>query len=317
MPPARRTFYAPIHSLQLTSLSTAPTYLLPTSARHSHILRLHDLLHHLLSLPPTYATSVRAVRAWRALASCKEVDVAVLWRLGVKALQQGRGAEREEEDDGEEDEAHEERERLKAAWIKRCQNGTKDRVDKFVEYIIALVAAGRTTYALEEAESFLPSHPYHDSIALNVLAGQLALFLSQPPSSSSRDHSPTNSSNSDDEARSPRHADDPSTPTAHSQARRVVDDDDSDSETEKAVAKPWSNKKRSGPTQEDMLASYLKDCAAHSSHYYAQAQRHFRQAARLEAQDDAELSRGEGTRWDALLDGSLTSERAKKTPRLV
>lgn len=42
--------------------------------------------------------------------------------------------------------------------------------------------------------SYLPSHPYNESVALNVLAGQLSLYLSQPPS---QRHSSDSDSDSD------------------------------------------------------------------------------------------------------------------------
>ena len=59
----------------------------------------------------------------------------------------GRGFEEEDEE--------EERERndRKADWLKFVQEGKVEKVEKFNEYILALVAAGRTQFALDELES--------------------------------------------------------------------------------------------------------------------------------------------------------------------
>jgi hypothetical protein len=125
-----------------------PSALQPTfSQRHAHILRLHDLLVHLVSLPPSYPNSVRSLRAWRCLAKAKEVDFHALWRLGAKVLE--RTTEVDVLDDRQEREFRNGR---KATWIKECQ-GKSDQLEKFTEYILSLAAAGKHRHALDELES--------------------------------------------------------------------------------------------------------------------------------------------------------------------
>lgn len=134
------------------------------SVRSAHILRLHALVEHLVSLAPSAQTSVRAVRAWRALCACREVHLSVLWQLGAAVLDRMReSADRgggDEDDDGEEERWRANR---RAEWLRFCQEGTVDRVAKFSEYCLALVAAGRADFALDELDScvlsLLPSHP--------------------------------------------------------------------------------------------------------------------------------------------------------------
>ena len=143
-----------------------PASLLPlTSNRNAHIVRLYSILVHLVSLPPSPRTSVRLVRAWRALAACKEVHLGVLWRLGAAVLEQTRdGSEPSHAEDAEDDKAAQERAERRAEWLKSCQEGLLDRVDKFAEYALALVAAGRIDFALDELDAcafaslFLPLH---------------------------------------------------------------------------------------------------------------------------------------------------------------
>lgn len=198
-----------------------PASLLPlTSNRNAHIVRLYSILVHLVSLPPSPATSVRLVRAWRALAACKEVHLGVLWRLGAAVLEQARdGSEPEHRQDDEADEAAQERAERRAEWLKSCQEGLLDRVDKFAEYALALVAAGRIDFALDELDgcvlrlslslsslaisdtrcnacSYLDNQPYHDSISLNTLYGQLALLSVQPAPLPTLDAAPSSSSSS-------------------------------------------------------------------------------------------------------------------------
>lgn len=120
------------------------------SARHAHILRLHDLIQHLISLPPSYANSVRTLRAWRALGKCKEVNMVPLWRMGAAILERTREEGESEDEDEDEEEARMGR---KAAWVKACQGGEVELLDKFLEYVVALAAAGRQRRALEELNS--------------------------------------------------------------------------------------------------------------------------------------------------------------------
>lgn len=124
-----------------------------TSNRHGHVARLYSIVSHLLSLAPSPETSTRLVRAWRALAACKEVHVGVLWRTGTAVIERADGRD----DDGDAT-GH-----AKADWLKFVQEGKLEKVDKFHEYILALVAAGQSQFGLDELESF-------------------AFFLSLPPS---------------------------------------------------------------------------------------------------------------------------------------
>lgn len=119
------------------------------SQRHALVLRLHDVLCHLLSLPSSYNNSRRELRAFRILAQCKEVDFAALWKVGAKVLERAR------EDDLEGEEEEQWRFGRKADWLKRCQEGKVDKVDKFLEYSLSLVAAGRHRYALEDLETLV------------------------------------------------------------------------------------------------------------------------------------------------------------------
>jgi len=136
-----------------------PRYLIPPgpnntlrpliSNRNAHINRLYSILVHLLSLPPSFQTSTRLLRAWRALAGCKEVHVGVLWRTGTAVIERIRGRGFEEDDEEEERERND----RKADWLKFVQEGKVEKVEKFNEYILTLVAAGRTQFALDELES--------------------------------------------------------------------------------------------------------------------------------------------------------------------
>ena len=181
-----------------------------TSNRSAHITRLYSILLHLLSLPPSYSNSTRLLRAWRALAGCKEVHLGVLWRTGTAVIERIRGRGSDEGDSEEEEEERKDRNQRKADWLKFVQEGKLEKVDKFNEYILALVAAGNARFGLDELESlvFFPSNlsflllftflscshnstlfvqcsyldnqPYHDSITLNTLSAQLSLLLAQP-----------------------------------------------------------------------------------------------------------------------------------------
>ncbi|GAA5889859.1 hypothetical protein JCM16303_002399 [Sporobolomyces ruberrimus] len=150
-----------------------------TSNRAAHITRLYSILQHLLSLPPCLANSTRLLRAWRALAKCKEVHLGVLWRVGTAVLEHNRTSNSNDDDE----EASEARSQRKADWLKSVQEGKFEKVVKFNEYILSLCALGGTEsmrFALEELESYLDNQPYHDSITLNLLSAQLSLFLAQP-----------------------------------------------------------------------------------------------------------------------------------------
>lgn len=120
------------------------------SLRHAHLLRLHDILHHLLTLPPSYANTVQSLRAWRALAKCKEIDLRALFQTGAKILERTREVDDDEEQDGAEEEQW--RQGRRAEWLKWNQEGKWDKVEKMIEYILALAAAGRARHALDELD---------------------------------------------------------------------------------------------------------------------------------------------------------------------
>ena len=110
---------------------------------------MHDLLNHLVSLPPSYANSVQSLRAWRALAKCKEIDLRALFQTGAKILERTREVDDEDQEGAEEQEWRQGR---RAEWLKWNQEGKWDKVEKMSEYILSLAAAGKIRYALEELD---------------------------------------------------------------------------------------------------------------------------------------------------------------------
>ena len=114
------------------------------SERQSHIARLHDLLIHLLSSAPSSENYIRAIRAWRYLAQCREIQMDSLLPLGAKLFSiqclEGR--------DGIEENAI--RNEKKADWLKWCQEDREEQVEKFNEYILALIAARQSQFAFNE-----------------------------------------------------------------------------------------------------------------------------------------------------------------------
>ncbi|GJN92563.1 hypothetical protein Rhopal_005593-T1 [Rhodotorula paludigena] len=264
------------------------------SVRSAHILRLHALVEHLVSLAPSAQTSVRAVRAWRALCACREVHLSVLWQLGAAVLDRMReSADRgggDEDDDGEEERWRANR---RAEWLRFCQEGTVDRVAKFSEYCLALVAAGRADFALDELDSYLDNQPYHDSVALNTLYGLLALLLAQPASLPS------------------------SAPS-----RKFASDTSSDEDEGVQARQNGRSAKRvklDNGARADLADDYgdlLRATADNSPNLFSKATERFRRAAHLEEREAREAGRepelGEAARWLALIrrhtDKSLSRE---------
>ncbi|GAA5940762.1 uncharacterized protein JCM15063_006354 [Sporobolomyces koalae] len=249
-----------------------------TSNRNAHITRLYSILVHLLSLPPSRETSRRIVRAWRALAGCKEVHLNVMWRTGTAVLARIRSS-----DDDDDHEVESERNDERADWLKFVQEGKIDKVDKFHEYILALVATGRIRFALDELESYLDNQPYHDSISLNTLSAQLSLLLAQPDSALRRpSHSPSTSSSSDD-------------------------DDDMDAARSRQPQGGRANGKRikvvEQASHDDDLLPYLRILSTTSPGLFSKAKERFKRAAELERQSDASSS-GEAARWLQLIQRS-------------
>ncbi|KAK4704742.1 hypothetical protein P7C70_g1457, partial [Phenoliferia sp. Uapishka_3] len=285
------------------------------SLRHAHILRLHDLIYHLLSLPPSQANSNRTLRAWRALASCKEVDIDAIWKLGGKVV--------ERVSDGAEDEREDYMAR-KAAWIKACQDNRLAKVEKTVEYCLALVAAGQPTQAHDELDTLLPAHPYNESITLNVLGGFLALFLSQPPEPRVRSRDTDSESKSDSS-----YISDSSDSDSSSGDDNGKEELDTDEEAARRVVVQEKSRKRLHRGDETgarkAVIAHLQSCQRHSPGNFELAKQRFRRAAYLESNEDSEDSEaeennaaprkdkgGEGTRWLSLLDFDLEGRERKK-----
>ncbi|POY70688.1 hypothetical protein BMF94_6302 [Rhodotorula taiwanensis] len=261
------------------------------SNRNAHIVRLYSVLVHLVSLPPSPTTSVQLVRAWRALAGCREVHLGVLWRLGAAVIDRTRdsvGSGETARDDGDDDDARQERAERRAEWLKACQEGLVDRVDKFGEYALALVAAGRIDFALDELDGYLDNQPYHDSIALNTLYGQLALLSAQPASLPYARRSDTSSSSSDSSSSS---SDDESTslPQKGSRRRRGPEN---------------GTRKRArvnGQAVERDYGPLLRAIADEQPSLFAKATQRLRRAAHLEERIAREVGHattaGEAARW--------------------
>ncbi|GAA5909479.1 hypothetical protein JCM8208_006538 [Rhodotorula glutinis] len=265
-----------------------PVSLLPlASNRNAHITRLYNLVVHLVSLPPSPATHARTVRAWRALAQCREVHLSVLWSLGAAIIDRTRegaaAASRGDDDDGDDDDEAQWRAGQRAEWLRFNQEGALDRVTKFNEYILALVAAGRAEFALDELESYLDNQPYHDSISLNTLYGLLALLVAQP---TSHPHVAPASS--------------PSSDTSSS---------DDDGTTRRRPSRPAKRAKLNGHDESaqagDEYGELLRSIASTSPSLLHKAEERLRRAALLEEQADREAGRepspGEAARWLALI----------------
>ncbi|GAA5908550.1 hypothetical protein JCM6882_001297 [Rhodosporidiobolus microsporus] len=273
-----------------------PISLLPlTSTRAAHITRLYNLLLHLLSLPPSPRTTTQTVRAWRALAGCREVHLATLWRVGAAVIERSReGGAFDDEDDEEEE--RRERAARRAEWLKFCQEGREEKVDKFHEYVLALVASGRVEFALDELDAYLDNQPYHDSIALNTLYGLLALLTAQPsvtaapppPASSS-----SSSSDSDDERPSRRKAS-----NGRSAKRAKTDADAASADEDYAVL--------------------LRSVALNSPQLLNKATERFKRAAQLDERQMREDERtasvpGEAARWLFMIRRFLDKSSSRET----
>ncbi|GAA5981001.1 hypothetical protein JCM11641_001426 [Rhodosporidiobolus odoratus] len=270
------------------------------SARNAHITRLYNLLLHLLSSPPSPHTSTQIIRAWRALAGCREVHIATLWRVGAAVIERTR---REEGEDN--DEEYQERASKKADWLKFCQDGREDRVEKFLEYVLALVAAGRVEFAVDELDAYLDNQPYHDSIALNTLYGQLALLLAQPPPSNPPNGHPAAASSSSSSSDS-----DSSTSSTSPRWRRKKVQGGS----------PLKRAKLDAPLADD-YAPFLLAIQASSPTLFSKATERFKRAAHLEERGWKESHpkvavleydlKGEAARWLDLTMSLLLSPRTQ------
>ncbi|GAA5921902.1 hypothetical protein JCM3775_003407 [Rhodotorula graminis] len=266
-----------------------PVSLLPlASNRNAHITRLYNLVVHLVSLAPSPATHTRTVRAWRALAQCREVHLSVLWSLGAAIIdraREGAAARGSPGADGlvDDDDEAQWRAGQRAEWLRFNQEGVLDRVSKFNEYILALVAAGRAEFALDELESYLDNQPYHDSISLNTLYGLLALLVAQPASHSHAAPAPSSSfdtSSSDDDG------------TSRYRGGRAA---------KRARLSSHGENVQPG----DEFDELLRSIASTSPSLLHKAEERLRRAALLEEQADREVGRepgpGEAARWLALI----------------
>lgn len=142
------------------------------SNKHFHLLRLIDLLNHLLTLPSNYSNSIKLIRNWRLLANFNEIELNSFWRFGNKILdkireedevQVVRDDDASDENevlrivDDEDKEEQEEEEKLwrnnkKSEWLKLVQGNSIDKLDKFNDYILTLIASKKLGYAMEELE---------------------------------------------------------------------------------------------------------------------------------------------------------------------
>ncbi|KAM0790795.1 hypothetical protein ACM66B_004643 [Microbotryomycetes sp. NB124-2] len=183
----------PVHVLPRaprTDDSRPPERFAPSSSvYHGHVMRMYDVLMLLLSQPPSQRNSMQSLRAWRCLAQCKEIDLRALYLVGASILERSRlhedasTNEADSDDDDDDHEARQERSRrahlARAEWLKFTHAGKWQQTDKLAEWIMSLAAGGKIETAIDELETFLPAHPYHDSIKLNTLAAHLVLLHAQ------------------------------------------------------------------------------------------------------------------------------------------
>ncbi|GAA6016283.1 hypothetical protein JCM11491_006802 [Sporobolomyces phaffii] len=270
-----------------------------TSNRHAHLTRLYSVVVHLLSLAPSYATSTRLLRAWRALAGCKEVHLGVLWRTGTAVLERMRGRNGDDDDDAD---AAADRHQRQADWLKFVQEGQIDKVDKFNEYILALVAAGSARFALDELESYLDNQPYHDSITLNTLSALLSLLLAQPGPAAlpPRPLSPTSSEDDDEDENGRKQG------GRNSKRLKVTE---------------GSSRADSHDGADDDLLPFLQNLSRNSPALFSKAKERFKRAAQLAERDYKEnhgesehVPEDEAGRWLGLIARSEKFDQRDGSP---
>lgn len=217
-----------------------------------------------------------------------------MWRTGTAVIERIRSREfdetlsaaEEDDDDDEVEERRRDRNQRKGDWLKFVQEGKLEKVDKFHEYVLAVVAAGNPRFGFDELESYLDNQPYHDSIALNTLSAQLALLLAQPSPTGRHLLAPSSSSSSDGES-----GDD------HGGGQR---------------AQGGRDEKRAKFLQDasldDDLLTFLDSISRHSPALFSKAKERFKRAAQLEERsrkvnepDAAAMledgAHGEAARW--------------------
>ncbi|KAK4050800.1 hypothetical protein OIV83_003221 [Microbotryomycetes sp. JL201] len=267
-------------------------------------MRMYDVLLVLLSEPPSQRNSVQSLRAWRCLARCREIDVRALYLVGARILERSRLhsdlSQAQLDTDGDHDEEEEEDERqersqraylARAEWLKFTHAGKWQQVDKLSEWILSLAAGGKVETAIDELETFLPAHPYHDSIKLNTLAAHLVLLHAQTLA----DHAaPAVAARGDD-------SDDHNTARSDEIKNQV----DNEADIQASSVDP-------GESRDDSLHHFIVHLAQSQPALVARAKDYFRQAHRLE-QDLAGRGTGEAARWVAIMDAvSLALERRKR-----
>lgn len=256
------------------------------SDRHAHVERLFELVVHLCSLARTDTTAVQLARAWRALCSCPEFDVDLSWRLGLLVIDKTRLSE---DEGGPETTA-----RRKRKWISRAREHRIERVTKFAEYVLCLADAGEHAEALDELEAVLPSHPYNDSVHLNVLAGQLCLYLAQPDSGDTRiaiDRAASQPGTSQNRKKKKKGR------------RRRLNFDDSSSSSSGSSDESDRGVESQGPLKEEeeqRTIELLRLCEQNDARLFDRARDHFERARELE-REDVELYYNEGARWCSLV----------------
>ena len=199
-----------------------------------------------------------------------------------------------------------------AKWISNCREHRLDRVPKFVEYVLCLAKAGRHREALDELEALLPSHPYNDGVQLNVLAGQLCLYIAQPdladdmiededeqdvrassmgPSQSQRRKRKKRRFNFDPDSSSSSHSSDES----NAEAKRGA-----------------STQAQEGANREEKdLLDVLRRIEVSNGQLFDRARDHFAHARELE-QEDPESSNGQGARWQDLVRSLSITEESER-----
>ncbi|KAK4047884.1 hypothetical protein OIO90_006045 [Microbotryomycetes sp. JL221] len=276
---------------------------------------MYDVLIVLLSQPVSPHNSLQCLRAWICLASSKEIDLRALYLVGAQILERSTRARNMSDDDGldavvtsgkltkndSEDELRQQSLQARAHWLRFTNEGKWNKVDKLLEYVLTLASAGKLVVAFDELETFLPAHPYHDSIKLNVLAGHLALLLAQPRQDDVAALASTEEDDDDDDE-------------DESEDGATEDDEDETGADGSSSPRKHGNK-RAAPSVDDQQAmiDFLMRLSRFQPAFVDKATEYFRQAARLEKQSP-DLATGEGARWLALLDkASSTLSKRKRS----
>ncbi|KII94953.1 hypothetical protein PLICRDRAFT_47951 [Plicaturopsis crispa FD-325 SS-3] len=133
------------------------------TARRVHLHRLYDILQ--LSLQRNDIP--RARRAWAIFSRCKEVDWKTMWTTGVHLLGMGM------------DDTLDRPERIDflRAMMLQCP---AERESILKELALRLIMGGKYREALDELETYLPSFPFQENVALHIYAGLICLYLGQP-----------------------------------------------------------------------------------------------------------------------------------------